>query len=386
MSFRKKIISFFKRIFLMPKEIRNNVSKRVYHRMLPILSFLMFITGIIFRPLYSSENSSISELLLIVGGVYSLVFAILSRYNKMYTFGYSIGSSFIIFMLIMTNGGLSSPCLILLFVTINFSLITIENKWKKILSISITVTLGLTIIATETISSSAGLIISYTKTILCDYLIVYVTSLIIFLLMNNQMRRSFTYHWINERRKFDSFRITSNEHNSQLSKELNIDPLTEVFNKRYANILIKNLTMGLSIKSDTEIVVAMFDIDHFKNINDSYGHDVGDEALKEVANTLKTNIRKNDYVIRYGGEEFLIFMTMVSFDDAIRALNKVRIEISSLKYTSKGLNLTMSVGVAKVFSDESICNAIKRADCCLYYAKQSGRDQLRSDVPKDFSM
>lgn len=382
----KFLIRITKSIFLIPKEIRNNIAKRVYYRVLPLISALMLINGLLLKPLHAPSDIPVTELLLTAGGLYTLLFSVLSRYKKIYTFGYSFGMAFINFILVLMNGGINGPGMSLFYISITVALVTVEHVWKKVFVVSVSIILGLSVFAITATAPTSIMLITDTRMIMYDSLSIYISSLAIFITLCTQLHRSIMYHRIHERHKFDSFRLNTNERSSQLSKELNLDALTGVFNKRYATKLIQNLTFGLSIKADTEIVVAMLDIDLFKKINDTYGHDIGDETLIGVADTLKKSIRKNDYVIRYGGEEFLIIMTMISFEDAVRILNNIRIEVGLQVYTSKRIKVTMSAGVAKVFNDETILNAIKRADYCLYYAKQSGRNQLQSTVPEDFKL
>jgi len=123
----------------------------------------------------------------------------------------------------------------------------------------------------------------------------------------------------------------------------------------------------------------MLDIDNFKRINDTYGHDVGDLVLKSLAETIKGILRKNDYIIRYGGEEFLILLPNATIDRAIKVAEKIRREIENkkIKIGDKEIKFTVSLGVSEIYtSDRSLQNAIKRADEKLYKAKKKGKNRV----------
>ena len=121
----------------------------------------------------------------------------------------------------------------------------------------------------------------------------------------------------------------------------------------------------------------VFDIDHFKRVNDILGHDMGDQILKEVAARLVTNMRAIDVVSRYGGEEFMIAMPNTKADKALIAADRVRSLIAGTPIFVDGeaLQITTSVGVAEVEQGESLRDVFKRADDALYKAKESGRNK-----------
>ena len=121
----------------------------------------------------------------------------------------------------------------------------------------------------------------------------------------------------------------------------------------------------------------VFDIDHFKRVNDILGHDMGDQILKEVAARLVTNMRAIDVVSRYGGEEFMIAMPNTNADKALIAADRVRSLIAGTPIFVDGeaLQITTSVGVAEVEQGESLRDVFKRADDALYKAKESGRNK-----------
>ncbi len=176
------------------------------------------------------------------------------------------------------------------------------------------------------------------------------------------------------RRKFysDSLRENFNENLEMVVA----DPLTGLGNRRYFDRAIEPLFDALETRS-TPFSVMVFDIDHFKRVNDILGHDMGDQILKEIAARLVTNMRAVDVVARYGGEEFMIAMPETKADEALVAADRVRALIAGTPVFVDGeaLQITTSVGVAEVESGENLRAVFKRADDALYKAKQSGRNK-----------
>lgn len=124
--------------------------------------------------------------------------------------------------------------------------------------------------------------------------------------------------------------------------------------------------------------VAMLDLDHFKAINDRYGHAVGDEALKLVGETLRRTLRRQDHVGRWGGEEFGVILPETRLAEAARVLDRVREAIALIGLSVEGplVPLRASAGVAMWRADEVIDATFKRADAALYEAKQAGRNRV----------
>ena len=146
-----------------------------------------------------------------------------------------------------------------------------------------------------------------------------------------------------------------------------IDSLTGAYNRFYLESELEKLFKVYSQKS-----VAMLDIDFFKKVNDTYGHQMGDEVLKYFANLILSNIRKNDLLIRYGGEEFLIFMPNTTKEEANILLTKIKKLLSSDK--KKPIEFTFSAGIADEYS--YLSEMIKKADERLYKAKKEGRNRI----------
>jgi diguanylate cyclase (GGDEF)-like protein len=139
---------------------------------------------------------------------------------------------------------------------------------------------------------------------------------------------------------------------------------------------ISNLPVG---NDHRNLSVIMGDIDHFKKINDKYGHPAGDYVIKTVAQTLNKSFRKTDIICRYGGEEFLIILPASDLPGAKIAAEKARTAIENTKFEFGGtiIPVTMSLGVAQLqVGIESSKETIARADAALYHSKQNGRNQV----------
>ena len=177
------------------------------------------------------------------------------------------------------------------------------------------------------------------------------------------------------RRKFyaDALRENFNENLEMVVA----DPLTGLGNRRYFDRSVQPLFDGVEQRKETFSII-VFDIDHFKRVNDILGHDVGDEILKEIAARLATNMRAIDIVSRYGGEEFMVAMPGITEMEAFHAADRVRALIGGTPVSVDGeaLQITTSAGVAQVRPGEKLRDVFKRADDALYKAKQQGRNQV----------
>ncbi len=155
------------------------------------------------------------------------------------------------------------------------------------------------------------------------------------------------------------------------------DQLTELPNRRYINSFIDNRLKELN---DLKIpfAVALVDIDYFKKVNDTYGHDIGDLTIKMVAKTLKNAFRKSDLVGRWGGEEFMAILTAVNKDELELISEKARklIENSVLRTNDCTFNVTASFGATIAKENDTIESLTKRADEALYTSKNNGRNKI----------
>lgn len=170
---------------------------------------------------------------------------------------------------------------------------------------------------------------------------------------------------------------------TQQNKELHFlstrDPLTGCLNRRAFNEAFA-IEFAKAKKGGSELSCIMADIDHFKLVNDNYGHSTGDGIIQLLADVLRSNSRKNDLVGRYGGEEFCVVLPGLSADDAISVAERIRLGImnDSIRiYQATGPNVTASLGVASIF-DHAVNPAElnDQADKALYVAKESGRNRV----------
>lgn len=132
---------------------------------------------------------------------------------------------------------------------------------------------------------------------------------------------------------------------------------------------------------DTPLAIAIADIDHFKRINDSYGHIAGDKTLQVIANMLKKSLRGTDFVARFGGEEFVIIFPQTELDGLQEPLDKARKRIQSIpfKFKNNDISITISVGAASFREQDTMSTVFERADKALYSAKQQGRNRVVID-------
>jgi len=163
--------------------------------------------------------------------------------------------------------------------------------------------------------------------------------------------------------------------NKKLLESLYVtDSLTQIYNRTYFDGLMSDVCK-YQRKADIDFVILIADIDFFKSINDNYGHQVGDEALKDVANALKKCLRDNDTIARWGGEEFVIMIKQVSINEAQSIAEKLRVKIENTKIQEM-IDITVSFGLTKYDVGEDTNLTFKRADDALYEAKKTGRNKV----------
>ena len=168
------------------------------------------------------------------------------------------------------------------------------------------------------------------------------------------------------------------EKSNILEYQASHDKLTGLFNRnRFDEIYSKERKSGKRYNNDLSIII--FDIDDFKMINDTYGHPIGDEVLKDMAKIALSSVREQDINIRWGGEEFLILLPQTNLIGAIAVANKVRTSIEKHVFTDKSLKITASFGVAQFTNEDDNENTIiSKADAFLYEAKKSGKNKVMS--------
>ena len=158
------------------------------------------------------------------------------------------------------------------------------------------------------------------------------------------------------------------------------DPMTKLYNRRYFMEISKSI-LDLAKRNKRCSAIIMLDIDKFKNINDTYGHNIGDDAIILLSQTLQKFTRKSDVVSRWGGEEFVMLLSNTDFEGALVIAEKLRATVENqvlVLEENQELKFTISIGVSAVDTqnDLNIEAAINRADEALYEAKESGRNKV----------
>ena len=162
------------------------------------------------------------------------------------------------------------------------------------------------------------------------------------------------------------------------------DPLTKLYNRRYFEERLA-LEAKKSFYSGNALSLVMVDIDHFKQVNDTYGHTMGDKVLQEIAHLLKHSLRKQDTVARYGGEEFVLILPESGLEECSMIAERIRrlVENSPIDVGKARLNVTISLGISNfpVHRVKSKEDLVKLADLALYDAKNKGRNRVCIFVP-----
>jgi len=164
----------------------------------------------------------------------------------------------------------------------------------------------------------------------------------------------------------------------KFEKRANIDTLTGAYSRAKFDYLY-NAEFSRSKRYLNPLTIIFIDIDHFKKINDTYGHDVGDEVLKKFANLISSNSREFDVFARWGGEEFILMLPQTNINDGYKLAQKIRNIIASHKFDKIG-TLTCSIGLSMLNKGDTKSSLIKRADNALYKAKSAGRNRTIIEI------
>ncbi len=173
----------------------------------------------------------------------------------------------------------------------------------------------------------------------------------------------------------------------QLLQESQMDELTGLLNRKSFDAIVTKIHDAIlpssekvknerrSEESQSRYWLAMLDIDHFKNVNDTYGHVMGDEVLIRVAQTMKETLRDTDFLFRYGGEEFSTISSCDNKNDIKKAIERVRVAVENINIPQIG-KITISIGVIEMKKEVFHMTLIERADKALYHSKTNGRNQV----------
>lgn len=164
------------------------------------------------------------------------------------------------------------------------------------------------------------------------------------------------------------------EYNRKLMKQANTDTLTGLYNRRRTMEYLEKLLA----ESDAQISICLCDIDLFKRVNDTYGHDVGDEVLKTIADTFRKNLPPDSFISRWGGEEFLLIFPRMNGDEACTALEIFRQKLRGIVFDggTETFSITLTFGLVEYDFRSDITTLLKEADEKLYLGKENGRDRI----------
>ncbi|HEX2956572.1 MAG TPA: GGDEF domain-containing protein, partial [Chitinispirillaceae bacterium] len=164
----------------------------------------------------------------------------------------------------------------------------------------------------------------------------------------------------------------------RMENRISYDPLLQIYNRDFCSKIISEQS---KFNTNPPFSVAMIDIDHFKNVNDTYGHQAGDAVLYSVAQSVSNTLNSQGVVCRYGGEELVVFFPQKILSQIVKLMDNVRMEVEKIKTVSgkRKISVTVSVGVsARENQNQSIMDVIYAADKALYRAKNGGRNQVKS--------
>lgn len=171
--------------------------------------------------------------------------------------------------------------------------------------------------------------------------------------------------------------LSVSQRRKQLQRLANRDHLTDLYNRRFFISFIHH-QMSVALREKKSFTLALADIDHFKTINDTYGHDVGDKVLQAVADCFKRYLAQHDVACRWGGEEFLIYLPENDVSSATPVIEAIAAVIRDIGI--ENLTVTMSFGLVESDGSEALDTLLQRADALMYQAKSLGRDNIQTTL------
>mgnify|MGYP006288490227 CR=1 FL=1 len=168
--------------------------------------------------------------------------------------------------------------------------------------------------------------------------------------------------------------------NQRISELMRTDPLTKLANRRSFQERFQ-AAFSLARRQEQPLSVIMLDIDHFKQVNDTFGHSAGDTVLKALGVLLKDSCREEDVAARFGGEEFILCLPNTDCNEAKACAERIRARMAGQDILGQGYPITVSLGIAELLPQDSMDGLITRADRALYAAKRHGRNRCMQDEP-----
>jgi diguanylate cyclase (GGDEF)-like protein len=173
-------------------------------------------------------------------------------------------------------------------------------------------------------------------------------------------------------KQFEEITQILQQKNRQLTQLATKDALTQIHNRHmFAELFAKELS--IIKRQSTKLSLMMIDLDHFKQVNDTYGHNIGDAVLKRFAELVSTSVREADLFARWGGEEFVLLLRNTGCEEGYGVGEKIRVLLEDEVFDEVG-QITCSIGITEVIAEDTIQSAIERADNALYSAKDAGRN------------
>ncbi len=171
--------------------------------------------------------------------------------------------------------------------------------------------------------------------------------------------------------------VTVTRAHKSLARMATTDSLTGLFNRRHMIELAEKI-LARHHRRPSNLTLMLMDIDHFKQVNDLYGHDAGDRVLEAVSQLFKCSMREQDFIGRWGGEEFLVILPDTDFSHATDSAERTRKAVQALEIYSNGqkVSVTLSIGITQYRAEEALSDAIARADYALYEGKSAGRNRV----------
>lgn len=186
-------------------------------------------------------------------------------------------------------------------------------------------------------------------------------------MINNQLA--------NMTRELNKKNIALEKANATINKLLRSDALTGIANRLYFQEYYQKVH-AYAVRHHSPLSLVMTDLDHFKAVNDQYGHQAGDQVLVEFAKLLQVNCREEDLPVRYGGEEFCVLLVAADAEQAYGQAERMRSQVEAATIGELQLKITASFGVATLMEGEDLDHLLKRADDALYQAKTAGRNRV----------
>lgn len=171
--------------------------------------------------------------------------------------------------------------------------------------------------------------------------------------------------------------VTVTRAHKTLARMATTDSLTGLFNRRHM-IELTEKVLARHNRQSSNLTLMLLDIDHFKQVNDQYGHDTGDRVLEAVTHLLKSSLREQDFIGRWGGEEFLAILPDANFSHAVESAERIRKAVQALEMHCDGskVRVTLSIGITQYRAGEALSVTIARADQALYQGKSAGRNRV----------